>query len=354
VRKANIAVLVSGHGYGHLTRTATILSALSKVRPVSLRVITSAPAWLWPQDLGGHTVEWIQEPCDAGVVQTDDLSVDELATRRAVEAWEGVRSARLGRLTDTLLQSRERIDLVIGDVPALAFDVAAAVAAPSLAIANFSWDWIYDEMRLAVAADSARCAYEKADLLLELTPAAPMPAFVRRRRLGTLGRDSSARRVPVRAALGFEPTELIVLLGFREPTLSRITLPQQRAGVRFLSMQQFARERRDVSVVPSGSDFTDALAASDVVVAKTGYGILADCVATGRRLLWVSREGFPEDRVLESWLETQGWAIRLARSALVSGSWATELRFAAATPPPPPLGDHPVRMAVDAIQELLS
>ena len=354
MRQANIAVLLSGHGYGHVTRTANILSALCRVRPLSLRVITSAPASLWPQALRPHTVEWIQEPCDAGVVQIDDLSVDEPATRRAIEVWEEDRDSRLQRIADTLRLGRERANLVIGDVPPLAFEVAAAIATPSVAIANFSWDWIYDELRVPMAAESARRAYRKADLLLELTPAAPMPAFVRRRQLGTLGRDSTSRRLPARSALGIAPTDRLVLLAFREPTLSRITLPPLREGWRFIAMQPFTRQRTDTIVIPPGLDFADALAASDVVVAKTGYGILADCAATARPLLWVRREGFPEDRVLEAWLTRQAWAKRVDRAALANGTWAAELTGAIEAPAAAPLGDHALHAACEAIVELLS
>ena len=34
--------------------------------------------------------------------------------------------------------------LVVGDVPPLAFAAAHAAGIPSIAIANFTWDWIYE------------------------------------------------------------------------------------------------------------------------------------------------------------------------------------------------------------------
>src|SRR5205814_2786805 len=38
----------------------------------------------------------------------------------------------------------ERVDIVLGDVPPLAFAAAHRAGVPSVAIANFTWDWIYE------------------------------------------------------------------------------------------------------------------------------------------------------------------------------------------------------------------
>jgi hypothetical protein len=144
------------------------------------------------------------------------------------------------------------------------------------------------------------------------------------------------------------------LLAFRSATLSSLALPPVREGWRFVATAPAAERRRDIAVIPAGVDFLDVLAASDVVVAKTGYGILADCAATGRPLLWVSREGFPEDRVLEAWLATQTWARHVDRAALAAGAWAEDLLAVVSVPTPTPLGDQAVRSACEAIDEVIS
>jgi hypothetical protein len=168
------------------------------------------------------------------------------------------------------------------------------------------------------------------------------------------GRDARARRPRARESLGVAPSERLVLLAFRGATRSSITLPPARDGWRFVATAPAAERRGDLSMIPADVDFLDVLAASDVVVAKTGYSILADCAATGRPLLWVSREGFPEDRVLEAWLATQAWARQVERAALVAGTWSEELLAAVSAPTPTPLGDSAVRAACEAIDELIS
>jgi len=325
------------------------------LQPFSLRVMTSAPRSLWPSALNPLTSEWIREPCDAGIIQSDDLHVDQRATQGEIAAWAKDNGARLDRILDHLTSDgAEPISLVIGDVPPLAFEAAAALGVPSVAIANFSWDWIYEQLLATPAAEVARRAYAKADMLVELTPAAPMPAFRRRVRVGTVGRDSSTRRETTRAALEVSATDCFVLLAFRGPTMSKIALPAPRDGVVFALMQPYPGNRVDTKVIPAGADFAAVLAASDIVVAKTGYGILADCAATGRPLLWVSRRGFPEDQVLEAWLAAQPWARRLDRQALTAGTWSAELAALASAPVPASIGSRPVLAAAEAITSLLS
>ena len=36
------------------------------------------------------------------------------------------------------------IDLIVADIPPMAGDIAAVLGVPCIAIANFTWDWIYE------------------------------------------------------------------------------------------------------------------------------------------------------------------------------------------------------------------
>jgi hypothetical protein len=319
---------------------------------VRFTVITSAPPSFWPRELSPYTDVWLPISCDAGVVQTDDLCVDAVATREATSSWLPVASAVRDRIQRDLL-ARGGIDCIIGDVPPIAFEVARAVGVPSIAVANFSWDWIYDALGLVDAAAAARSAYEYATVLIELEPATPMPAFARRVDGGVVGRLATVDPAETRRALGLDPGDSCVLLALRPSALERIRFPAARAGLRYVSPTPIGEDRDDVIVLDSGVTFIDALAAVDVVVAKTGYSILADCAANGARLLWARREGFPEDAYLARWLERRAWAAEIAVHALTSGSWSLDLEAALARQRPPlPLCD-PAAHAAEALGEQL-
>jgi len=347
-----LAVFVSGHGYGHLTRTATLLRALVVRQSVRLTVITSAPSSLWPRELSPYTDVWRPVSCDAGVVQTDDLSVDTVATRKATRSWLRVTSVVRDRLQHDLLD-RGGVDCILGDVPPVAFEVASALGVPSIAVANFSWDWIYDALGLVDAAAAARRAYEDATVLLELEPATPMPAFARRVDGGVLGRRAIVDPAETRRSLGLDLGDCAVLLAFRPSALERIRLPAARAGLRYVSPTPLGGDRHDLIVLKSDVTFIDALAAVDLVVAKTGYSVLADCAANGARLLWARREGFPEDAYLARWLERRAWAAEIAVHALTSGSWRVDLEAALARQRPALPPCDPAAHAAAALEEQL-
>ena len=345
------AVFVSGHGYGHLTRTATLLSALLERRSARLTVVTDAPYNLWPRELFPYTDDWLAVPCDAGVVQTDDLRVDAVATRAATTAWLAGAGAARDRFRRELLD-RGNVDCIVGDVPPVAFEIARDLGVPSIAIANFSWDWIYDELGFGDAAAAARSAYQSATLLLELEPATPMTAFSRRIQGGVVGRRATANREATRRTLGIAPGDRCVLLALRPAALERVGLPKPRTGLRYLSPTPVRGNRLDVSTLGSDVTFIDALAAADVVVAKTGYSILADCAANAAPLLWVRREGFPEDAHLARWLSERPWAAEVDVDALTSGEWNADLEAMLARPRPPmPTSDLAARAAaiLDAV-----
>ena len=68
--------------------------------------------------------------------------------------------------------------LIVGDIPPLAFAVGAAAGIPSIAIGNFTWDWVYSEyprVRLAPSLLPAiRGAYAKASMALRLPRRLPL------------------------------------------------------------------------------------------------------------------------------------------------------------------------------------
>jgi len=329
-----VAVYLSSHGYGHCKRAGALLAHAFADVPVELHVVASSPRWLWPAALAVKTVSWRDEPCDVGVVQPDDLTVDLDATAIALERWAASYDARHEREASWL---RRTIDAVVGDVPPLAFEAAATAGIPSVAIANFSWDWIYSEMGLEGAAYQAARAYRGCGVLLEVEPAAPMPAFPNRHRVGVIGNPSSSSREETRSGLASGAADLLVLVAMRDPERRLVGLPERRPAVRYL-MPAPAPRRSDVIELARDAPFSDYLAAADVVVAKPGCGIIGDAATVGTPLLYTDRSGFPEHRILAAWLERWPGAAHVDAEALRSGRWLDRVETLVASGRPEPLG----------------
>jgi L-arabinokinase len=334
-----------------MTRTAALLERLVRLEDVRLCVTCACPRELWPLSLARLTVEWRSLACDAGVIERPDLSIDVAATRLACERW--------ARSYDASVESESRwlrsaASLVLGDVPPLAFDAAALAGIPSIALANFSWDWIYAAMGIEKAAEQAGAAYRKAELLLELEPAAPMAAFRDRLHVGILGRRAARDRDSIRSGLGLASTDRFVLVALRATGPSRgWNLPEPTPGVRY-AIPGDGQTRADVLAEIAGIAFIELLAAADCVVAKPGYGILADTAACGVRLLCTERRGFPEDTVLGAWMAGRQGMARLSAAEFARGDWLGALTALLDQDAPAPVSATGAAGALSRIRSLLA
>lgn len=315
---------VSAHGFGHAVRAAAVLSALQQIHPLRITVLAACDRRIWPESLLACTQEWILQPCDAGVVQRDDVTVDMAATEKCLTKWLRELPAITEREATRL---RGCFDLVLGDVPSPAFEAAKLAQVQSVAVANFSWDWIYGELGFGQAAAAAARAYAHASLLIEASPYGPMPAFSKRCSVGLVARAPSSRREDTRAVLDVSPEQSLMLLAFQPASAPALFLPPPRPGRVYVAPRGFPGLglRGDLRYLPDAVTFPDALAAADVVLGKPGYGLIGDVGASGCRFLYVPRPGFPENEVLESYLSSRPGTSPLSPANLASGQWEDQL-----------------------------
>ena len=114
---------------------------------------------------------------------------------------------------------QQKIDLIVGDIPAASFEIAAQANIPSVAITNFTWDVIYrayaDEQPgfIPIINEMTR-SYNKASLALTLPYPCDMSMFPRREAIPWIARRSSFSKTQARAAFGLPEKECAVLLSF--------------------------------------------------------------------------------------------------------------------------------------------
>ena len=201
---------ISGHGFGHASRDIQIVNALARRVP-SLRVVlrTTVPEWFLRASLD-VPAEIIPGDTDVGVVQPDSLSIDEDETARRAAAFHARFDERVAREVD-LIRSFQPT-LVAGDIPPLAFASAAAAGVPSVAISNFTWDWIYGGFPgFDTLAPGVRALIADADRQATLTLRLPFAGGFERMApvedVPLVARRATMSRQDVRARLGLAGDE---------------------------------------------------------------------------------------------------------------------------------------------------
>ena len=326
MKQPAVALAVSGHGFGHAVRCAEVARALI-ARGARVVLRSEAPRWLFPSE-----VEWIATPgwpLDVGVVQHDGLEMDIDATRDAWRDFARHFEARAEVEARLLLEAD--VNVLLADIPPLAFVAASRAGIPSYGLTNFSWDWIYavwSEFEDIVAHIRASYAHAQALLRLPLHGAQPdaFSAFKRIEDVPLIVRRASRPRAEVRRQYGLPADARVVLLSFggfatRGVDVSRLgqwtdyefvltpplseALPSLPANVRIVN--------------PEPTEYVSFFAACDAVVTKPGYGIVADCLANRVAVLFTDRGPFREYDVLAEGLHRLGRARYLPRHELLAG-----------------------------------
>jgi L-arabinokinase len=343
-----LAVYVSGHGYGHATRVGEVLREVRRREPsLPIAIVTSGPERLYRRAIPG-AFEFRSTACDVGLAQKSALVIDEAGT---VDAWRQFQAAydgRTAREARWLRQNGARV--AVGDIPPLAFDSAAEAGVASMALANFSWDWIYRHLAvrqpaLHEAADRAAAAYRRCGLLLELPFAGDLSAFPHRVGIPLVARKPRVAREEARQRLNVAGTVVLIsfgglgLPGFDPSVLARMP------AFTFLVVDTSGPLPVNVRVVGAaeldrtGLEYVDLVGAADVVVTKPGYGIVSDAIAAGTRMIYTDRGDFPEYPILVREMPRWLACAHVTNEDVLRGAWGdtVEALCAQPVPAPPPL-----------------
>jgi hypothetical protein len=350
---APLVAYVSGHGFGHATRLCEVLATVRAAAPaLPIIVVGLVPEWLVRRAVAAP-LQVRPVAVDVGLVQLDALEIDEAASAAACRAFDAGWEARVAAEVDFLRACGARA--VLADVPAVPLEAAARAGVPSLALGNFSWDWIYRHLSarqpsLAGSADLARAAYERTGRLLELPFAAGLDAFPVREPIGLVARRPRVERGQARRRLGLDgrPAVLVSFGGVGLPGLTRAALEADR-GLRWLLPDELGEGRLEAL----GLGYPDVLGAADAVLTKPGYGIVSDAIGAGTRLVYTERGDFPEYPVMVAELPRYLACVHVANGEVRAGRVGAAVRrvLELPMPAPPPL-DGAVRAAARVLEAL--
>ena len=345
-----VVFFVSGHGFGHASRDVEIINAFGALVPQASVVIRSAVDAALLRRTLRVPFELLPGACDTGIVQKTSVEHDDPATVREAAAFYADFDRRAA--TEAAALAGRGVRLVVGDIPPLAFDVASRLRVPSVAIGNFTWDWIY-ETHPGMADEAPwlvpliRRAYQAATESLQLPFGAGFEVFRSRRplplvaRRPTRGRDETRRHFDVPLD---RPAALLSFGGYGIPSLDvsqvdcrdwTLVMTDRIASVSPNGPPRHVTYLRESLFEGAGFRYEDLVGAVDVVISKPGYGIVSECIASETPLLYTSRGAFREYDLLVREMPRYLRCRFIDHADLFAGRWRDALEALVAQPAPP-------------------
>jgi L-arabinokinase len=334
----SILFFISGHGFGHASRQVEVINALGARTSAPLVIRTAASATLLDRTLRVPCAR-LPGDCDTGVVQKTSIEQDDAATVDAAIAFYASFDARVDAEVRRVAPIEPR--LIVGDIAPLAFTVASRLGVPSVAIGNFTWDWIYEAHpgflpRGAAVLARIRDAYRQATLALELPFAGGFEVFSAARRIPLIARRPRRSREDTRAHFGLPADRLVALLSFGGYGLPHLDLSQPDWTDRWtvVTTDRLPHDGVPAAVIrvlgddpfPGGAfAYEDLVAAVDVVISKPGYGIVSECIAARTALVYTSRGTFREYDVFVDEMPAVLPCRYLPQRDLLAGRWREAL-----------------------------
>jgi Glycosyl transferase family 1 len=324
---SSILYYITGHGYGHAVRSSQVIRALKETRrDLQVHVRTTAPQWLFPE-----TVSYSRQSIDVGIVQQDSLAMDFEATLQGCRALLDD-APRVIAQERAFIRNHE-VRLIVGDIPALGFEIAARAGIPSVAVTNFTWAGIYraylqEHPQFAPIVDQMAQFYAKATGVLALPYCFDLGVFPGKEAIPWIARTSGLDKTAARKQFGLPHAATLVLLSFGGLGLQRLPWDRIKLMRDFSFVITADEERLDGNVCilpPTQYHYEDLLRAVDVIVTKPGYGIVADAISHRIPVLYTDRGEFPEYAYLVQALNNCATAEFIPQNELFAGNIAPYL-----------------------------
>jgi hypothetical protein len=328
----SVVFYISGHGFGHASRSIEIINALIDRQPDQRVIIRSSVAPWLVERTAGPGVTLSPAEVDTGVVQLDSLNLDATESIRRAEAFMTTFDQRVA--TEAAFLRTNNAVMTISDLPALGIAAGNAVGIPAVASGNFTWDWIYEHYQ-----DGAHVARQIGYVYKYTMLALRMPMWGGFETIPTISdipfvaRRSKRDPDHVRDALGIPRNSRIALTSFGGYGLDGLNVDalESLPGYHVLVPGMIDEK----AMYDNGYRYEDLVRAVDVVVTKPGYGIISECIANDTALLYTSRGDFREYQVLVDAMPKYLRSAFIDQADLFAGNWRSHLDGLLAQPAPP-------------------
>jgi UDP:flavonoid glycosyltransferase YjiC (YdhE family) len=331
-RLNRVVFYVSGHGFGHASRSIEIINALIRRAPdLRVTIRSSVASWLVERTASAG-VTLSPAEVDTGVIQIDSLHLDAPASIARARAFMATFDERVRH--ELAFLREHRAVMTIADLPALGIAAGTVAGIPAVATGNFTWDWIYEHYD-----GGSAVARQIGDIYRHTMMALRFPMWGGFETMPTItdiplvARRSQRDPADVRTALGIPQDRRVVLTSFGGYGLDGLNVDALRSLPAYHVLLPGMIDEN--AMYARGYRYEDLVRAVDVVVTKPGYGIISECIANDTALLYTSRGDFREYQVLVDAMPAHLRCAFIDHPDLYAGRWAAHLDALLAQPARP-------------------
>lgn len=329
---------ITSHGLGHLTRCIAVAQELHKQQPeLQLAFSTTIPEDRLRREL---TFPFLYRSCayEPGTAQKNCFELDLETTRRQYREFFAERASKIAE-EEAFLKSIGCTG-VVSDASALAIRAASNLQLPNLVLANFTWDWILEpiltELEDLKILTTLRSDYAAGDLHLQYPFGPDKSPVLRTEKVPMVSRVAGQSPASVRDQLGLpsrkeDPLTLVLVCpGGWDPEAWDPIHIESCENYRFVLVGDLPVTSPQPSLhlphdLPGGIQFTDLVAAADIVLTKPGYGMASECLRHKTPLLSIERPGFRETEILLGQLQRLGPVGKISLKNFFAGRWNKDL-----------------------------
>jgi hypothetical protein len=200
--------------------------------------------------------------------------------------------------------------------------------------------------------------YRKTTLALSLPYSCEMDIFPSQEMIPFITRSSALDPREARDQFGLPRSGTVVLLSFGGNGLERLHLERllQQKDFFFVGTGEASRRERNLLILPDAQrNYVDLVRASDVIVSKPGYGIVADVIRQQVPLLYTERGDFAEYPCLVKTLQDCATAEFIPQDDLISANLTPYLKSLLSKDKHwPPVAINGASVAAEKVLSLLS
>lgn len=311
---------ISGHGFGHISRSSTLLQRMVESEFIEqIHIISSRIPFL---DLRSPKLKFRDLSLDVGVSQKDSLSIDLSLTKLELQNMEKSKERRIYEETKYIRENK--INLILTDSGSLPITIALEAGIPSIFLGNFTWDFIYknyakyDSYFLDIS-EKMEVEYGFATEALVLPFSCPMPQFLEKTNIGLVGRRPKLSKLKAREKFSLREDLTYILLSFGAYGLEGKHLETKNLPytIKLVAYGVPGLSNPDI-LIPEVDHYPDLVTAVDFVCTKPGYGILSECYFANTPILYTDRGDFAEYPYLVSALKRGFRSIYMDQSQIIS------------------------------------